>query len=647
MIYYLISSVSCALLLGAIGFFVFLKNPKQKTNRLFLLFNFFYALNAIGAASAYFIVDSRIAYFEFITLALLVVLSQASFLAFVQEFIQLTSKRNRILSRIHLIFGVSSSFIAYFLPYESKKVGFLWVLNPTPIAFATYLIFTITTFVFVFFLLWAGYQKHRFTLLAEQVKFFTLSVSIVFIAVLIDVIQQIVVSNFLPPNLGIPFTFNLTYLAAVIFATLIAYNIVKNKFLDIASALHHTLMWSALLILTFLPFSILGHFLSTLNFRTGFNRFSTFFILMVSAVLFFNWVKPRLDHFFYRRRYHLLKFLSEYHEKFSQISDLVTITNHVEHILMNTLYPKSFLLIADPTYFVDISGSLVIPILFDSKLLGYLILDNKRNERSYNATDRLFLKQLSNQLAIALYNINLLHQIELEKQEKLRLVERENLAKELTHFVSHEIKGPIYVIDGHGKKILKSFDQPKEVLKSSLFIVKECAKLSQFLNNYLLSETFSAGIETLEKNMTNLSEIISEVLSRNDIFLEEQGIQVQNHISNLQCSVDREKIHLVFNNLLLNSLKYSSKGSCIEISGYEQEDTVFLCFKDSGKGMTSEILNNVFKKFHASSSKKSHFVSSGLGLSICHKIICQHKGEIDIESQPNQGTTIKISLPKE
>ncbi len=638
--YYLITSISSGVILAIIGLFVLVKNHRNRSNILFWLFTTLYGANSLGAAAAYFIAEPKTAYIEWGFLALASVLAQSTFVFFTQAFIRIKNPNYLKISYAHLFIGLLVTAVTFFLPYSAEKKGMLWMIQPVFSIYVAYLSFTVFTFAFVFYLLWESYRQNRNTVIAEQTRYFSLAISIVFAAIFIDIAQQTIVTNF-AHNLGLPITFNLAYLAAVVFAGVVATNIVKNKFLDIASALHHTLMWGILLALTFIPFSFGAHFIAELKFTSQFNRLTAFFGLVTLDILFFNWIKPRVDHLFFRRRYHLLKFLSEHQEKFSQISDLETITNHVDHILMNSIYPKRFSLVVDPRYFESVSGHLRVAIQFKSELLGYLVLQEKKNERPYNTTDRLFLKQLCNQLATALF-------IDMQKQEKVLLSEREKRAKELTYFISHEIKGPLYVIHGHIKKILEMPESSGPAVNRCLYVLKECAHLNQFLNNYLLFEKFNAGIETLEKTRFTLGEILDDVLERNQVLLEEKNISVrQKGLENLSVLADKENLRVVFNNLLSNAIKHSKKHGVIEVVATEEDSAIRLLFKDFGAGISDDMLQNLFLKFMHTSPHEGHSFSSGLGLFICHKIIERHQGVINVRSALNQGTEFEICVPKE
>ena len=102
----------------------------------------------------------------------------------------------------------------------------------------------------------------------------------------------------------------------------------------------------------------------------------------------------------------------------------------------------------------------------------------------------------------------------------------------------------------------------------------------------------------------------------------------------------------LFSNILENSVKYSKEKGRIIIDAKEEKNKLKISVKDDGIGLTNDQLRHIFEEFYKADESRHDFDSTGLGLSICKKIVEKHKGDIWIESPGlNKGTTVSFTLP--
>ena len=126
------------------------------------------------------------------------------------------------------------------------------------------------------------------------------------------------------------------------------------------------------------------------------------------------------------------------------------------------------------------------------------------------------------------------------------------------------------------------------------------------------------------------------------------------------------KLSQVFVNLLSNSLKYTPNGGTVKVTVLETDSTVMktdstadrtangtlnktvkITIKDTGNGISKEDLPYIFERFYrADKSRNRDTGGSGIGLTIVKSIVDAHKGEITVESEPNEGTEFVITLPR-
>jgi two-component system, sporulation sensor kinase E len=106
--------------------------------------------------------------------------------------------------------------------------------------------------------------------------------------------------------------------------------------------------------------------------------------------------------------------------------------------------------------------------------------------------------------------------------------------------------------------------------------------------------------------------------------------------------IDPEKISRVFMNIMKNALEAMKKGGTFSITAEEQNGQILFSLKDTGLGIPEEIRDKLFDSFVTSGKKGG----TGLGLAIVKKVVEDHKGKIEVESELGVGTTFKLFFPK-
>jgi signal transduction histidine kinase len=105
-------------------------------------------------------------------------------------------------------------------------------------------------------------------------------------------------------------------------------------------------------------------------------------------------------------------------------------------------------------------------------------------------------------------------------------------------------------------------------------------------------------------------------------------------------NVDPEKMKRVFVNIIKNAVDAMPGGGTLTIQSRESNDNMEIAFNDTGTGMPKEVMEKLGKPLQTTKAK-----GMGMGLAICYRIVQAHKGSVTAESIPDQGTTIKVTLP--
>lgn len=238
-----------------------------------------------------------------------------------------------------------------------------------------------------------------------------------------------------------------------------------------------------------------------------------------------------------------------------------------------------------------------------------------------------------------------------------KMKELDALKDEFVSIAAHELRTPMTAIQsyiwmtlsGKGGKLT---EKQRSYLNSSYTAIQRLINLVNDLLNISRIESGRMDIKFIEVNLAELyQEIITEVTPRaKDLGLKISLSQDPPTAKPLVVA-DRDKIHEVLLNLIGNSFKFTPKGGSIEIKIVANHETIKTEVTDTGVGMSSASLRNLFKKFGfmKNSYRSQHEMEkgAGLGLFICKLIIDLHHGSISAASPgENLGTTIAFSLPK-
>lgn len=234
------------------------------------------------------------------------------------------------------------------------------------------------------------------------------------------------------------------------------------------------------------------------------------------------------------------------------------------------------------------------------------------------------------------------------KEAQSQLIQSEKMASlgVLSSGISHELKNPITGILGFSELAIKRIkdigadEQLSELIQEIYLNSQHCREI---IKNMLDFARVSDKEERFEK--VNVIQVVKGALKIIKHQLDIQNITVKEPLTQEEIFTSGLPTQLsqVFLNILSNAKDALPTGGEIEIEITESSDLVKLVFKDTGAGMTGEVLKKVFEPFFTTKEKGK---GVGLGLSVSYGIILKHKGAIKIESRPNKGTQVIITLPK-
>ena len=285
---------------------------------------------------------------------------------------------------------------------------------------------------------------------------------------------------------------------------------------------------------------------------------------------------------------------------------------------------------------VNITGSTVFDPNTCKKEYILLIEDitqTKENERELRLT-RDMLISINNKL---------------EKKIKQRTEQVESLIKQKDDFINqlgHDLKNPLNPIVNllpvlEGKLIDDTSQEIIEVIKRNAKYMKDLV-----LKTIQLAKLDSPNV-VFNFEYLNLADTIQQIIENMKIVFENHNIKIEIKINEFIIRADGLRFDELIRNLIDNAVKYSQSGGKITIEAKEKPSGfVQIKIIDQGIGMTQKQISHVFEDFYKADPSRHDFKSSGLGMSICKKIVEKHGGEIWVESPGlDKGTIILFTIP--
>lgn len=258
-----------------------------------------------------------------------------------------------------------------------------------------------------------------------------------------------------------------------------------------------------------------------------------------------------------------------------------------------------------------------------------------------------YQKQQIQQQAEELQNANLILKKEVIEKEEVRqqlLASNQDL-KQYASIVSHDLKEPLRTVGSFTQLLLRrhenNFDGPSKDYAN--FIVDAVSRMSRLLDDLLSFTRLNRKMEVEETDLNQILELVKHNLRHQ--FETTSGAIYSPNLPTL--SVNKQQFIQVFQNLISNGLKFRRDdiNPIIKIEYYETEQRHQFFFHDNGIGIPHEYQEKIFSLFQRLHARDA-YEGSGVGLSICRRVLQNHGGEIWLEPVHGIGTVIGFSIPK-
>lgn len=245
-----------------------------------------------------------------------------------------------------------------------------------------------------------------------------------------------------------------------------------------------------------------------------------------------------------------------------------------------------------------------------------------------------------------LKNLNLLNQREIKKLKDLEAFRREFLGE-----VSHELKTPIFAVQGFIHTLMDgAMDDEKVRVKFLKKAMKNADRLSSLVQDLLIITQAESGEMEMKVRTFSIYELVCDVIdSLEHKFTKKKrnisySIQT-NELENALVLADRERIQQVLTNLIDNAIKYGDSEGQVVISLVSNNGKLLTTVSDDGPGIDPEHLDKIFRRFYrVDKSRSREKGGTGLGLAICKHLLKMHGEQITVQSEVGEGTSFTFSL---
>jgi two-component system phosphate regulon sensor histidine kinase PhoR len=225
---------------------------------------------------------------------------------------------------------------------------------------------------------------------------------------------------------------------------------------------------------------------------------------------------------------------------------------------------------------------------------------------------------------------------------------REQLRREFTSNVSHELKTPLTSISGFAEVLSAGlFQNDADVVHFGSLIRKEAKRLLGLIEEIMHLTHIEEGKNLKVKGPVILKNIINDIVEFMEPVLQEKEVTVHCTMEDVSFIGDMGMIRELAMNLIDNAVKYNRPGGHVYVSVRQEEQHVNLTVRDTGVGIPEDKQKRVFERFYRADTSRSQKINgSGLGLSIVKHIVEHHHGTISLQSKMQDGTTITVRFPK-
>lgn len=248
-------------------------------------------------------------------------------------------------------------------------------------------------------------------------------------------------------------------------------------------------------------------------------------------------------------------------------------------------------------------------------------------------------------------NERVIHWADEQTKEITKLKEQEEFRREFLGNLAHELKTPVFSIQGYILTLLEGGLEDPQINRQFLErAAKGVDRITSIIEDLDTINKLESGIMDLHVTRTNVVLLAEEVIESLEMKAREKNISLgfnKPYDRPIWVNCDEGKIAQVLTNLLVNAINYGKEGGKAHVRFFDMDKNILVEVADDGLGIAQEHLPRLFERFYrVDKSRSRHAGGSGLGLAIVKHIIEAHKQTINVRSTEDVGTTFAFTLSK-
>lgn len=247
----------------------------------------------------------------------------------------------------------------------------------------------------------------------------------------------------------------------------------------------------------------------------------------------------------------------------------------------------------------------------------------------------------------------LLHRYALRMDERINQEQanKENqMRRELTNNIAHELKTPVSSILGYAETILEHPDMDADTRNQFIERTRSQAnRLTSLLQDISTLNRMDYAADVLNRERVDVSKVVAEIIQETSLAVENKQMTLRNALpQGIIINGNLSLLYSIFRNLVDNAVNYAGDGKTIEISAIEEKSQWRFSFTDNGAGIAREHMSRIFERFYRIDKSRSRSLGgTGLGLAIVKNAVQLHGGTIQAQSSPGKGLRFEFTLKKQ
>jgi PAS domain S-box-containing protein len=348
-----------------------------------------------------------------------------------------------------------------------------------------------------------------------------------------------------------------------------------------------------------------------------------------------------------------MPFFSDEKDKFENLPARKTITKWVIGVRKSVLLKINDLKDLENSGNIALVGTpckvwMGVPLKADKEIIGIMALQDYHDEEKFSQEDVNVLEFIANQIAIAIQRRTMIDNV---IQASRKAEEAAQSKQQFMSTMSHEIRTPLNEVIGITNLLLQG--NPREDQMDFIKTLRFSGNhLLTLVNDVLDYNKMESGKIVFEQAQFSLNDFLKDILRTYSFRSKSKNLEFdiikENELPS-EVIGDSIRLNQILSNLLSNALKFTQKGSIHviikEIERKNKKSRIEFLVRDTGLGIPKDKHDMIFESFtQASPDTTRHYGGTGLGLAICKKLIELQGGEINLESEPDLGSTFRVIL---